>query len=177
MTRMYEGKTAAEVVRDVMNHGLSLDQEDICKMQDIFGHTSVEELDRLANDIGRDNGIGHPDPDGTMSSGRRGTRDAFYRILFHIWNWEDAVRFWNQHSNPDLDRMDAMRDRNHLLTMKLETEVGLRKEAESSCDYWQKEAFTAQDIAAKANDKLHKAERDILKLKATLYDLMTEEAE
>ena len=22
-------------------------------------------------------------------------------IAFSIWNWEDATRFWNQHTNPE----------------------------------------------------------------------------
>ena len=94
-------KTAAELVADVRANGLSTAQEDICRAQDIFGHTPIEELDRLANDIGRDNDKGEPDPHGSWSSSRPATQATFYRIAFSIWNWEDAVRFWNLHTNPE----------------------------------------------------------------------------
>ena len=48
-------KTASDLVADVQLNGLSTDQEDICRAQDIFGHTSIEELARLANDTGMNN--------------------------------------------------------------------------------------------------------------------------
>lgn len=99
---MYDSiKTAAELVAEVQIHGLSTAQEDICRAQDIFGHTAVDELARLANDIGRNNGQGEPDPNGTWSSGRRGTQSTFYSILVNIWHWEEVTRFWNLHTNPE----------------------------------------------------------------------------
>lgn len=48
-------KTAAELVAEVQAHGLSLAQEDICRAQDIFGRSAVQDLVALANDIGRNN--------------------------------------------------------------------------------------------------------------------------
>ncbi len=74
-------KTAADLVRHVSVHGLSTKEEDIFRAQDIFGHSTIEELDTLANDIGRNNENGEPDPNGSWSSGRKGTRDTFYFIL------------------------------------------------------------------------------------------------
>ena len=94
-------QTAAELVAEVQAHGMSTAQEDICRAQDIFGRTAVEELVRLANDIGRNNDQGQPDPQGSWSSGRRSTQGTFYTIAFSIWNWEDATRFWNLHTNPE----------------------------------------------------------------------------
>ena len=61
-------KTAAELVAEVRVHGLSLAQEDICRVQDIFGNAPIEDLVALANDIGRNNRNGEPDPKGSMSS-------------------------------------------------------------------------------------------------------------
>lgn len=58
-------KTAAELVAEVQAHGLSLAQEDICRAQDIFGRSAVQDLVALANDIGRNNENGDPDPKGT----------------------------------------------------------------------------------------------------------------
>ncbi len=99
---MYDSiKTAAELVAEVQAHGLSSAQEDICRAQDIFGHTAVKELARLANDIGQNNDKGEPDPNGTRSSGRRGTQSTFYSILVNIWHWEEVTRFWNLHTNPE----------------------------------------------------------------------------
>ena len=116
-------KTAAELVAEVRANGLSTVQEDICRAQDIFGHTPIEELDRLANDIGRDNDKGEPDPHGTWSSSRPATQATFYRIVFSIWNWEDAVRFWNQHANPEHMAFDEVKTENaRLRAAKVELE-------------------------------------------------------
>ena len=110
MSSKYDSlQTAAELVAEVQAHGLSLTQEDIVRAQDIFGHSTVEELVALANDIGRNNENGEPDPKGTWSSGRHETRSTFYFILFKTWNWEDAVRFWNQHSNPEHEEVVELR--------------------------------------------------------------------
>ena len=57
-------KTAKDLITEVRIHGLSLAQEDICRAQDIFGHSTIEELVALANDNGRDNENGEPDPNG-----------------------------------------------------------------------------------------------------------------
>ncbi len=177
MGRLYENMTAAEIVSHVMAHGLSTAQEDICDVQDSFGHTAVEELERLANDIGRVNEDGEPDPNGAYSNGRRGTRGAFYMILFTIWNWEDATRFWNLVTNPDRDRLEKLTEDNKVLTRQLKAERDALAGARSSQEFWEKEAFKAQDIAAESRDKLRKAEREIFKLKAKLYDLIVKEDE
>ena len=67
----YDGiKTAAELVREVKNHGLSTVQEDLNRAADIIGNSEIGELVRLANDIGRNNENGEPDPKGTWSSNR-----------------------------------------------------------------------------------------------------------
>lgn len=101
--------TARALVREVMAHGLSTRQEDLVRVQDLFGNSTIDELVDLANDIGRNNADGEPDPEGSWSSIRRGTRDTFYMILFSVWNWEDAVRFYNQHTNPDRKAMEELK--------------------------------------------------------------------
>lgn len=102
--------TARALVREVMAHGLSTRQEDLVRVQDLFGNSTIDELVALANDIGRNNADGEPDPEGSWSSIRRGTRDTFYMILFSVWNWEDAVRFYNQHTNPDRKAMEELKE-------------------------------------------------------------------
>lgn len=85
MSSQYDSiKTPAELIAEVMTHGLSTKQEDICRVQDIFGRAPIEDLVKLANDIGRNNADGEPDPKGTWSSGRKGTQSTFYMVLSSI---------------------------------------------------------------------------------------------
>ena len=72
--------TAADLVKEVMAHGLSTVQDDLNRAADIFGRSSIEELVNLANDIGRNNENGEPDPKGSWSSGRKATQSTFYMI-------------------------------------------------------------------------------------------------
>ena len=162
-------KTAKDLVSEVMMHGLSLNQEDICRAQDIFGHSTIEELVVLANDIGWNDENGNPDPKGTRSSGRRGTRSTFYQIAFNIWNWEDATRFWNQHSNPDKDTLGAaVKEAKAELKRKNEAYESLRERAvnldSNLSNYVQKEF--------EARTALKEAEAEIIRLKARLFDMM-----
>ena len=174
-------KTAAELVAEVQAHGLSLVEEDIVRAQDIFGHSTVKELVDLANDIGRNNENGEPDPKGTWSSGRHETRSTFYFVLFKIWNWEDAVRFWNQYSNPEHEEVKE-------LQAKLKAEMAEHSKT--------KEALKEQKISTDAEHKflliergkrcerskkidsleaeLHDRDMTIMELKAKLYDLLVE---
>lgn len=165
-------KTAKDLVSEVMMHGLSLNQEDICRAQDIFGHSTIEELVDLANDIGRNDENGNPDPKGTWSSGRRGTRSTFYQIAFNIWSWEDATRFWNQHSNPDKDTLTAAVAETKAVKAELkrknEAYESLRERAvnldANLSNYVQKEF--------EARAALKEAEAEIIRLKARLFDMM-----
>lgn len=168
-----EIKTAADLVREVMLHGLSTKQEDICRAQDIFGHSPVEELVKLANDNGMNDEHGNPDPKGSWSSGRKGTRNAFYSIAFAIWNWEDATRFWNQYTNPDKETLvktyeenAALKKQNASLT---ERRNQLLEEVKEASDKWESTYAQFREQEARAL----KAEEEIVQLKAKLYDLMT----
>lgn len=176
MSSRYEGMTAAELVSDAMIHGFSINQDDICAAQDVFGHTAIEELDRLANDNGRNNYDGQPDPKGSMSSNRRPTINQFYSILFHIWHWEDATRFWNQHSNPEHEKYQEMLTAYDVMKKHLaHVEDEQKKEHEARL------AETAEKLEAKKSvsrleAELHDRDMQIMELKAKLYDLMTKES-
>lgn len=175
MASKYDGiKTAKELVLEVMMHGLSTAQEDICRAQDIFGHSTVEELADLATDIGRNDENGNPDPKGTWSSGRRGTYSTFYMIAFAIWNWEDAVRFWNQHSNPDREDLAIARieaQTNQAKVNSLLKELGKvrreKEEADTSLDEY-------KDLSGQLRSDLEQREAEIVRLKARLFDMMEE---
>ena len=168
-------ETAAELVQEVRAHGLSTAQEDICRAQDIFGNTSVEELARLANDIGRNNDQGEPDPKGSWSSSRIPTQGTFYMIAFSIWNWETATHFWNEHTNP---QTETLRETKKLLagkerqakelTAKLEQALEDRNTAENAYNVL---ADKYQDASRRAEE----AEAEVIRLKAKMYDYIAKE--
>lgn len=164
-------KTAKELVSHVMFHGFSTKTEDVCRAQDIFGHSTIEELAFLANDIGRDGKDGNPDPKGTMYSGRRATRGTFYSILFQIWNWEDATRFWNEHTNPEHEKYVAL-VAEHSELMKAYNDLDSRgAECLQIADDMTKKAGELNGELAKAQYDLLMKENEIMRLKAKLYDL------
>lgn len=173
MASIYDNiKTAKGLVELVSIHGLSTEVEDICRAQDIFGRATIEELDELANDIGRNNEKGEPDPKGTWSSGRKGTQSVFYSILYHIWSWEEATRFYNQHTNPDYQELLELRAENKTITGHVESLRNRREEllaevkesADLLCEQIQK--------TNEATKRAEAAEEEIVRLKAKLYDLM-----
>ena len=174
-------KTAAELVAEVQAHGLSLAQEDICRAQDIFGRSAVQDLVALANDIGRNNENGEPDPKGTWSSGRHETRSTFYFILFNTWNWEDAVRFWNQHSNPEHEEVVELRAKlkaemaEHSKTKEALHEQVRRTEEEHQKVLSERSSVCELKVKVTCLDsKVHDQGMTIMELKAKLYDLMVE---
>lgn len=166
--------TAADLVIEVQLNGLSTAQEDICRAQDIFGNTNIGELARLANDIGRNNENGEPDPKGSCSSGRKATQGTFYAIISHIWNWEEVTRFWNQHTNPQTKELIELRhayeliaDGNRVLrNANDELEKRLAALLESNGDM----ATHIGDAQRRAEE----AEAEVTRLKAKLYDLLVE---
>ena len=169
--------TAAELVSEVQLHGLSLAQEDICRAQDIFGHTSIEELARLANDIGRDNEKGEPDPKGSRSSGRRATQSTFYSILSSIWHWEEVTRFWNLHTNPQTEELKKQQDAYDFIVKdneKLKSENDSLREAQFNL------LAEREDLRTRTGDaqrRAEEAEAEVIRLKAKLYDLLIERKE
>ena len=100
-------------------------------------------------------------------------------MLFKIWNWEDAVRFWNRHSNPEHEKFE-----------ELQTKLGAEMAEHSKT----KEALKEQRISTDAEHKflliergkrseqgekirsleaeVHDRDMTIMELKAKLYDLM-----
>ena len=181
MASQYDSiKTAEELLKEVATHGLSTKPEDICRAQDIFGRSEVKELIRLANDNGRLNGFdGEPDPRGTYSSGRVGLSKYFYQVAFKIWSWEDATRFYNQHSNFPV--MDAPEE-NKMLHQQVKELNGELKRAKDDRDVEHRRCREAVDAEQAAQKKIgqleaevHDRDMTIMELKAKLYDLMMKE--
>lgn len=168
-------KTAKELIEHIQIHGMSTVQEDIVIMQDIIGHAPIEELYLLANDIGRNDENGNPDPKGTWSSGRKGTQSTFYSLLFHIWNWQDAVDFWNRNTNPEHEKRVIVDAQNNDLRAARDR---MRKEIDSKSEeleYLHHQLNESRDSDQGLREVVNRKDAEIQALKAKLYDLMTKE--
>lgn len=165
-------KTAADLISEVQGHGLSTAQEDLNRAADIFGNSSVEELDRLANDIGRNNENGEPDPKGSWSSNRKATQSTFYMIASAIWNWEDVTRFWNLHTNPEREELVKLRNVEKELKAEVQKLKGQIEEEHKNCLEYKSLAMKFKDERNKIAADLHDSKMNELELKARLYDLM-----
>lgn len=170
-------KTAKELVVEVSMRGFSTKQEDICRAQDIFGNSTIEELVELANDNGRlDGPNGSPDPRGSWCSGKDGLSKTFYSVLFHIWNWEDATRFYNQYSNfPVIDEKEELEAKKKELKKAEQQIKDLEAVEKCTENFYEQEKKKAAEVAGELEStkkSLAEAEDEITRLKAKLYDLM-----
>ena len=178
MASIYDSiKTARELLEEVSMRGFSTKQEDICRAQDIFGHSSVDELVKLANDNGRSDRDGNPDPRGSWCSGREGLSKKFYMVLFQIWNWEDATRFYNQYSNfPVIDEKAELEAKKKELKKAEQQIKDLEAVEKCTENFYEQEKKKAEEVAGELEStkkSLAEAEDEIIRLKAKLYDLMT----
>ena len=156
MTSQYDNiQTPRKLVENVMMHGFSTKTEDICRAQDIFGNAPICDLDALANEESL-------------------IKNNFYMILFEIWNWEEAARFYNQHTNQEYKRLKESQEKFWKQEKELEM---LRKKVE---DLEHNILITGRDAEEKRFDlawersRAEAAEDEIIRLKAKLYDLMEE---
>lgn len=170
-------KTAADLVVEVQLHGLSTAQEDICRAQDIFGSTSVEDLARLANDTGMNNEKGEPDPKGTWSSTRKATQGTFYMIVSCIWNWEEVTRFWNIYTNPQTDELKELRSENERVRKENKELTAKIEEAVDDMLGNAEEVGRLSKRIESIQSRAEEAENEVVRLKAKLYDLLVERKE
>lgn len=149
MARHYDKiKTVRELINDVRAHGFSTAVEDICRVQDIFGHSSIEELAGVANENSQE----------------------FYMVLFKIWRWDEATAFYNEHSNP----VNINSLKKELSDCKEQLEASKKQISEFGKGYSKELENNAK--LGKALDEYEKENQDlkdeIIKLKAKLYDIM-----
>ena len=173
MASIYDSiNSPKELLEMVKFHGLSTEIEDICRAQDIFGRAPLQELVTLANDNGKMNINGETDPNGTWSSGRDGLQKTFYSVLFHIWNWEEATRFWNQHTNPEYANLRKTAEKVKDLETKLAVAESNQKTAQKNAELLNDDLGKAEKENSNLTAKVKAQEDEIMKLKARLYDLM-----
>lgn len=165
-------KTAKDLILEVAAHGLSTKQDDICRAQDIFGNSTVEELAALATDNGRRDENGTPNQFGSRCSGSDGTQRYFYQIIFSIWNWRDATKYYNEHSNPlYIEGREAVKE-----CKALKTEIARKDDTieHLNGDVSEYRGAIAQmrDEKVDYQKEIDEKDAEIIKLKARLYDLM-----
>ena len=164
ITKLEQVKTAAELISLISWQGIPTDTESICKMQDIIGHSTEGELIALAQDDGLERRDGS-----TRSTGRRGTQKEMMLLLFTIWDWERATRFYNQHVNPEY-RM--MKDAEAQAAIWKERAEKQEAAAVYNMEHWGE----ADERADKAEKELKEAQAEIMRLKAMLFDNMVKTA-
>lgn len=167
-----EIKTPKELLDRVKMRGFSTNLVDVCRAQDIFGNAPIGSLVELANDNGRVDANGNPDPNGSWSKGRDGYQKTFYMVLFSIWNWEEATRFYNEHTNPEIA---SLRER----AKKLDSTEANLLGAYNTIEQKDEQLANAGAFALEQEKKASRLEAEnaeladeIIRLKAKLYDMM-----
>ena len=141
-------ETARDLIREVISNGLSTEQDDRNRAADILGRSQVGQLAQLANSDERicDKRIG----------------EMFYFIAFNIWNWREAMSFYNEHT---VKLNELKRERDALLKDRETAWARVNELQDDASKY-------AGDIY-QLNDAKEKQAQEITTLKAKLYDLMT----
>jgi len=166
--------TAKDLILEVKAHGLSTKIEDMCRAQDIFGNSTVEGLEALATDNGRRDTNGTPDQFGSWSSGKEGTQKIFYQIIFTIWSWEEATKYYNEHSNPlYIEGRKAIKECGEL-NKKIESQNAYIEELTQHIEDDKAAINQVLDEKVAYTKELEEKDAEIIKLKARLYDLITE---
>jgi hypothetical protein len=145
-------ETAKDLIREVISGGFSTQQHDRNRAADIFGRTSIGELAALANS--------------TEEICGKYVHSTFYFIAHGIWNWEELVRFYNEHTNTD--KAELRKTKATLADTEKE-----RARLQSDYDTALQSCREANNNHRNAADDLAAAQQEIVTLKAKLYDLMT----
>lgn len=157
MTRFEEIKTAEELLQYTRIHGIPMDQDSINFMQDVVGHDTVRNLAALAE---------------TEDAKRA---DAFFHLLFTIWNWREAVAFYNQHGNPMYQRLKSKAEEAERLRKAYAEELDARQDRDDKLREFYDKVEKRDDQITDLEKQLEAKDLEILKLKAKLYDYMVKE--
>lgn len=145
-----EIKTARELINNVKVHGLKNDMESINRAQDIFGHTSIDALEDLA----------HED------------QSTFYFILFNIWNWSEAIEFYNSYSNEIFKKLIEENKKLIVENQQLERLKESSEKLRETVTKIDQKAWEKEKEVNRLRTEIKTQEYEIIKLKAKLYDMM-----
>ena len=144
-------ETAEDLIREVISHGLSTQQHDRNRAADIFGRESIGNLATLANSDEEICG--------------KCVSSTFYFIAFNIWNWEDATRFYNEHTLAVGEKIRTLETQLEAEKKELHRVLEERNELGKSCT-------ENNNARREAETALATARQEITNLKAKLYDMM-----
>ncbi len=143
-------KTPKELIEEVKLHGLNTETVNICRAQDIFGNAPISDLVELAHK----------------------EHDKFYFVLFSIWNWEDATKFYNEHSNPQYAKLMNAQGDLDIARGSLTIEMAKVADLEEMHKAEQRARLKAEETAALAAVEILELEKKVTELKAKLYDAL-----
>lgn len=151
-----EIKNLNELVYSVKAHGLETDAESLCRVQDILGHSTQKELDDVANSV---------------------YRNELFFIMFRVWHYVDATRFFNRHNGVDY-RYDELKKEYDDLDKENQDYKAEISNLELQLENAEKNLELLDQVERKAKEAevaLESKDLEIMKLKARLYDLMMKE--
>ena len=151
--------TAKDLIREVISHGLSIDIEDKNRAADILGNSSIRDLADLANST-------------DTISGKHIT-DTFYFIAFNVWNWRDAVNFFNEHTNPATKTARETAEKLKAAENDIEKLTADYKGVISKLNELGNQNIEEYNKVVHVTNALEAAQGEVITLKAKLYDLMT----
>ena len=100
-------------------------------------------------------------------------------IASNIWNWEEVTRFWNLYTNPEHEKLkqaeaDAKTYMSRIedLERQVENQKSLKDVEHQSRLGEATKLVEATVEIDRLNGELHSKDREIMELKAKLYDLM-----
>ena len=146
---MKDYKDLVQTIKTIQSsHIMDCTEQAICDYQDMIGHSSIEQLEELAN--------------GAFI-------DTFYKVYGLAYGTGEAIKFYCQHS----DKIKSLKDD----LEKTERESNrFQKMFNDIHEEHQKTVQTCYETELKAHDlevENTKLNKEIIKLKAKLYDLMT----
>ena len=163
MSKYNNIETANGLIQEVISHGLSTEQDDLNRAADIFGNSKVGELAALANSK-------------ETVSGKQ-ISDIFYFIAFRIWNWRDAVSFYNEHTSEERRlRLEAENKFNAQVKANEELLADVVRLDETVAEL-KAQTYAALEEVETQEKRAEEAEAAVVVLKARLYDLMMPESE
>ena len=154
ITKLEQVTSARELITYTKSFGVPTSAENICTMQDIIGNSTVDELTELANKEG----------------------SALMFLLFHIWNWERATDFYNKYVNQqykaEKEEIEKLRKENKEQKADISILKDRSEKDRKAIDALQKSWEDTDAELFETKNKLEEAEKEIVKLKAMLFDYM-----
>lgn len=148
-------KELVELLKKTQSSGmLDISNEAVCEYQDMIAHSNEDQLSELAN--------------GTL-------KESFYRVYGYAYGTVEAIRFHCKHGDKILDMLHEnselqaeIENLNTVIEGLKEKVKSAHETAENYREYWHEENQKA--ITQKMT--IDKQEREIIELKAKLYDMM-----